>query len=191
MKATPPVVDNFFLQFDDSFPPPFLPQQLKKNIQNLIQHTLSHFTSFTPTTHSPYFTLIPLIMPGPDPRKTKPSAYTIPKAGSSKSVGTRPPLHASGASAKDDNPRPLTHQEVRRGKTQKQPAVSRNSARLAANRRSPALAQRSRVASLKRPDNMIPNPPLILPSWDPKPPLWLLAKRLHQSPGTLTVLGLL
>ena len=95
-------------------------------------------------------------MPGPDPRKTKPSAYTIPKAGSSKPVNTRPPLHPAGASAKDDNPRPLTHQEVRRGKYHKPPAVSRNSARLAGNRRSPALAQRSRVASLKRPDKYDP-----------------------------------
>ena len=95
-------------------------------------------------------------MPGPDPRKTKPSAYTIPKAGSSKPVSTRPPLHASGATAKDDNPRPLTHQEVRRGKSYKQPAVSRPSARIAGNRRSPALAHRSRVASLKRPDKYDP-----------------------------------
>ena len=95
-------------------------------------------------------------MPGPDPRKTKPSAYTIPKAGSSKSVNTRPPLHAAGTSAKDDNPRPLTHQEVRRGKYHKPPAVSRTSARLAGNRRSPALAQRTRVASLKRPDKYDP-----------------------------------
>ena len=90
-------------------------------------------------------------MPGPDPRRTKPSAYTIPKAGSSKAVGTRPPLHPGASAApKDDNPRPLTHQEVRRGKA-KNPVVSRNSARLPGTRRSPGPALRSRVASLKRP----------------------------------------
>ena len=99
-----------------------------------------------------------LIMPGPDPRRTKPSAYNIPKHGS-KTVGTRPPLH-SGASAstgnKDDNPRPLTHQEVRRGKAKKPPVVTRHSARLPGTRRSPGPAQRSRVASLKRPSKYDP-----------------------------------
>ena len=97
-------------------------------------------------------------MPGPDPRKTKPSAYTIPKAGSSKPVSTRPPLHA-GASAtatKDDNPRPLTHQEVRRGKSHKPPAVCRTSARLSGSRRSPAPALKSRITNLKRPDKYDP-----------------------------------
>ena len=158
-KATPPTVDNFFLQFDDSFPPLFVTHQLQKEHTklnpvssfSLYSHTSQHTQSppSYPTTSS-----YPLNsnMPGPDPRKTKPSAYTIPKAGSSKPVGTRPPLHAAGA--KDDNPRPLTHQEVRRGKSIKQPAVSRTSARLATNRRSPA--QRSRVASLKRPDKYDP-----------------------------------
>ena len=95
-------------------------------------------------------------MPGPDPRKTKPSAYTIPKAGASKPVSTRPPLHAGSAAAKDDNPRPLTHQEVRRGKSIKPPAVSRNSARLSGSRRSPAPALKSRVTSLKRPEKYDP-----------------------------------
>ena len=97
-------------------------------------------------------------MPGPDPRKTKPSAYTIPKAGASKSVNTRPPLHAAGASntAKDDNPRPLTHQEVRRGKAHKLPTITRTSARLSGARRSPGTALSSRVASLKRPDKYDP-----------------------------------
>ena len=99
-------------------------------------------------------------MPGPDPRKTKPSAYTIPKAGSSKPVGTRPPLHAAAsATAKDDNPRPLTHQEVRRGKSLKPPAVSRPSARLSGSRRSPAPALRARVTNLKRPDKYDPKAP--------------------------------
>ena len=98
-------------------------------------------------------------MPGPDPRKTKPSAYTIPKAGSSKPVSTRPPLHASaGASAATasttDNPRPLTHQEVRRSKLKKPPVVTRTSARLSGTRRSPG--PRSTVASLKRPDKYDP-----------------------------------
>ena len=103
-------------------------------------------------------------MPGPDPRKTKPSAYTIPKAGSSKAVGTRPPLHAApgaSASSKEDNPRPLTHQEVRRGKAVK-PAVSRASARLLGARRSPAPALKSRVANLKRPDKYDPKSSLNL-----------------------------
>ena len=152
MKATPPTVDNFFLQFDDSFPPPFLVHQLQKEHTKLNPvYSLSLYFSTSQSKQSPLShptTLshsLSLIMPGPDPRKTKPSAYTIPKAGSSKPVGTRPPLHAAGASAKDDNPRPLTHQEVRRGKTQKQLAVSCTSARLTAIRRSPALAQRSRV----------------------------------------------
>ena len=118
-------------------------------------------------------------MPGPDPRKTKPSAYTIPKAGSSK-PGTRPPLHAAGTAAKDDNPRPLTHQEVRRGKSQK-PAVSRTSARLTANRRSPALAQRSRVASLKRPDKYDPKSSINLTQLGSKPSI--LAR---QAPPTIS-----
>ena len=91
-------------------------------------------------------------MPGPDPRKTKPSAYTIPKAGSSK-VGTRPPLHSGTSSAanKDDNPRPLSHQEVRRSKNKQPPVVQRHSARMPGSKRSPGPALRSRVASLKRP----------------------------------------
>ena len=88
-------------------------------------------------------------MPGPDPRKTK------PKAGTSKAVNTRPPLHAgTSAAAKDENPRPLTHQEVRRGKSHKPPAVSRTSARIPGSRRSPAL--KSRITNLKRPDKYDP-----------------------------------
>ena len=107
----------------------FLLSHLKKITHKINTHSLLH----PDTAH----TLTPLIylllnMPGPDPRRTKPSAYTIPKHGS-KTVGTRPPLH-SGASAsngtKDDNPRLLTHQEIRRGKSKKPPVVTRNSARL-------------------------------------------------------------
>ena len=93
-------------------------------------------------------------MPGPDPRRTKPSAYTIPKAGGSKAVGTRPPLHAgtgSSTAPKDDNPRPLTHQEVRRGKAKNTPVVPRNSARMPGTKRSPRPALRSRITDLKRP----------------------------------------
>ena len=98
-------------------------------------------------------------MPGPDPRKTKPSAYTIPKAGHSKPVSTRPPLHApAGASAatapNTDNPRPLTHQEVRRSKANKPPVVTRTSAHLSGTRRSPG--PRSTVTNLKRPDEYDP-----------------------------------
>ena len=94
-------------------------------------------------------------MPGPDPRKTKSSAYTIPKG---KPVSTRPPLHSSAstssATASDANPRPISHQEVRRSKQSKPPVVPRSSARLSGTRRSPAY--RSRVASLKRPDKYDP-----------------------------------
>ena len=96
-------------------------------------------------------------MPGPDPRKTKPSAYTIPKG---KPVTTRPPLHTaastSATAASDPNPRPISHQEVRRGKQSKPPVVTRSSARLSGTRRSPGPAYRSRVASLKRPDKYDP-----------------------------------
>ena len=111
-------------------------------------------------------------MPGPDPRRTKPSAYTIPKAGTSKAVNHRPPLHASsGASAaKDDNPRPLTHQEVRRGKAQKPPTVTRTSARLSGTRRSPRPALRSRVANLKRPEKYDPKSESNLTQLGSKPP---------------------
>ena len=110
-------------------------------------------------------------MPGPDPRRTKPSAYTIPKAGTSKSVTHRPPLHASGTTAsKDDNPRPLTHQEVRRGKSQKPPSITRTSARLSGSRRSPRPALRSRVADLKRPDKYDPKSALNLTQLGSKPP---------------------
>ena len=111
-------------------------------------------------------------MPGPDPRRTKPSAYTIPKAGASKSVTHRPPLHASGGAtaSKDDNPRPLTHQEVRRGKSQKPPIVTRTSARLSGTRRSPRHAPRSRVTSLKRPDKYDPKSASNLTQLGSKPP---------------------
>ena len=97
-------------------------------------------------------------MPGPDPRQTKPSAYTIPKPGPSKNVSTRPPLHAASGkpASKDENPRPLTHQEVRRGKAHKPPAVARASARLSGTKRSPGPALRNRIASLKRPDRYDP-----------------------------------
>lgn len=96
-------------------------------------------------------------MPGPDPRRTKPSAYTIPKG--NKNVGSRPPLHTAGpstsATAGNSNPRPLTHQEVRRAKAQKPPVVTRMSARLSGSRRSPGPL-RSRVASLKQPEKYDP-----------------------------------
>ena len=140
-----------------SLPSPFCQLKIKST------HKLKYTNSLTLYSHPKPDTLLlltlhpSLIMPGPDPRKTKPSTYTIPKAGSSKSVGTRPPLHAAAsATAKDDNPRPLTHQEVRRGKSHKPPAVSRTSARLPGSRRSPTPALKSRITSLKRPDKYDP-----------------------------------
>ena len=155
-------VDSFLSKFNDSFPPFFFVTSAEiKSTQKLNSNLFSHSTLQLPTVnYTLTSTLLQLFvtMPGPDPRKTKPSAYTIPKAGSSKAVGTRPPLHAAtGASAtsKEDNPRPLTHQEVRRGKAFK-PAVSRASARLLGARRSPAPALKSRVANLKRPDKYDP-----------------------------------
>ena len=146
MKAGHFLVDTFPLHFDDSLLSSLFWCQLKKSTSNTLNHTHSNFT----LTHI-YIIHFNLTMPGPDPRRTKPSAYTIPKAGNSKPVGTRPPLHSgASAAAKDDNPRPLTHQEVRRSKA-KNPVVSRHSARLPGTRRSPGPALRSRVASLKRP----------------------------------------
>ena len=110
-------------------------------------------------------------MPGPDPRKTKPSAYTIPKA---KPVTTRPPLHTtastSASSTADSNPRPISHQEVRRGKQSKPPVVTRSSARLSGTRRSPGPAHRSKVASLKRPEKYDPKSSTHLKALGSKPP---------------------
>ena len=125
-----------------------------KKAQSLSPHFA--FLISPPTTY--LFLLSSLLtMPGPDPRKTKPSAYTIPK---SKPVTTRPPLHTaastSSAAAADANPRPISHQEVRRGKQSKPPAVNRSSARLSGTRRSPGPAYRSRVANLKRPEKYDP-----------------------------------
>ena len=129
-------------------------------------------TLLSHTLHTPLLLFTSYTMPGPDPRRTKPSAYTIPKAGTSKSVSHRPPLHAStgatATAAKDDNPRPLTHQEVRRGKSQKPPIVNRTSARLSGTRRSPRHAPRSRVASLKRPDKYDPKSCLLYTSPSPR-----------------------
>ena len=93
-------------------------------------------------------------MPGADPRRTKPSAYTIPKPGSSKTVGTRPPLHGAAAPPKDDNPRPLIHHEVHQGK--KTPVVTRSSARLSGALRSPGPDLRPRLANIKHPDKYDP-----------------------------------
>ena len=133
---------------------PFFPQQLKIKTHILV-HSLT-YSSTLQTTFTLFFLHL-VTMPGPDPRKTKPSAYTIPKAGSSK-VGTRPPLHSGTSSAanKDDNPRPLSHQEVRRSKNKQPPVVQRHSARMPGSKRSPDPALRSRVASLKRPTKYDP-----------------------------------
>ena len=56
LKATPPEVDNFSLKFDDSFPPPFLEPQLKKEHTPKINPTHS-FTLHSPSsqTTTPYF----------------------------------------------------------------------------------------------------------------------------------------
>ena len=95
-KATLPTVDNFLLQFDDSFPPLFGTHQLQKEHTklnpvssfSLYSHTSQH-TQSTTFYSATFYSSLTFNMPGPDPRKTKPSAYTIPKAGSSKPVGDK------------------------------------------------------------------------------------------------------
>ena len=130
-------------------------QQIAHFLQLIHPYTL---LTYTPTLYSYYYHSYSN-MPGPDPRKTKPSAYTIPKA---KPVSTRPPLHGASATASapatgaDANPRPISHQEVRRGKQTKPPVVTRSSARLSGTRRSPGSTRRSRVANLKRPEKYDP-----------------------------------
>ena len=132
----------------------------------IFHYSLSHLLTYLYHTPS-----LNCIMPGPDPRKTKPSAYTIPKA---KPVTTRPPLHSgastSSAPTADANPRPISHQEVRRGKQSKPPVVTRSSARLSGTRRSPGPAYRARVANLKRPDKYDPKSAINLKPLGSKPP---------------------
>ena len=195
LQTTPPTVDNFFLQFDDSFPPFFTSAEKEHTTHiNIFAQSLSLLLCYNSLLCHLPFLYLSLNMPGPDPRRTKPSAYTIPKAGSSKSVSHRPPLHAAtgAAATKDDNPRPLTHQEVRRGKAQKPPTITRTSARLSGTRRSPRPASRSRVANLKRPEKYDPKSASNLTQLGSKPPRLAACATppsASESPGPAVVLS--
>ena len=80
LQATPPEVDNFSLNFDDSFPPPFFEATAEINNTHTINptHLLTlHYPSYLSTT--PYFfpTLLyyysTLTMPTPSQRQAPPS----------------------------------------------------------------------------------------------------------------------